>query len=127
MISFTSSGSFKHMESFLKKSSRRDNDILQIMHSCGQRGVAALSAATPVDSGRAKASWSYRVTQKGSVYRLAWYNSDTENGFPVVIMLQYGYGTGTGGFVEGRDYINPAIRPVFNELDHRIWKAVTSS
>lgn len=86
-----------------------------------------MSAATPVDSGRAKASWTYKVRQRGSVYSLAWYNSDNENGFPVVIMLQYGYGTGTGGFVEGRDYINPAIRPIFDELDRRIWEAVKSS
>jgi hypothetical protein len=125
MISFTSSGSFKKMESFLGRSSKVD--ILGIMNSCGQRGVIALSSATPVDSGKAKSSWSYKATRRGSVYSLAWYNSDTENGFPVVIMLQYGYGTGTGGFVEGRDYINPAIRPIFDDLSHKIWKAVTSS
>lgn len=125
MISFNIRGSFKNMESFLKKSSKVD--ILKIMDSCGQRGVVALSSATPVDSGRAKSSWSYKATKKGNIYSLAWYNSDNENGFPVVIMLQYGYGTGTGGFVEGRDYINPAIRPIFDDLSHKIWRAVTSS
>lgn len=125
MISFTVSGSFNKMESFLKNSTKVD--ILQIMNSCGKEGVAALAEATPVDSGLAKSSWSYKAFRKGSVYTVAWYNSDTENGFPVVIMLQYGYGTGTGGFVEGRDFINPAIRPIFDKIAERIWKAVISS
>lgn len=125
MISVVSSGSFKNTEAFLKSMARLD--ILRILESCGQEGVTALSLATPVDSGLAASSWSYKVGGRNGKYTIAWYNSDVENGFPVAIMLQYGYGTGTGGFVQGEDYINPAMKPIFTKIANKAWKAVTSA
>jgi hypothetical protein len=112
------------MESFLKNALKVD--VRAIMDSCGKRGVDALSSATPLESGRASQSWGYETSAKNGVYSIVWTNTDVENGFPVVIMLQYGYGTGTGGYVEGVDFINPAIKPIFNEIADKVWRAVIS-
>lgn len=125
MISFEVNGSSQKLEKFLTTVSSMD--ILFIMSACGQEGVNALALATPIESQLAAHSWSYLASRKGGVYELTWMNSDVENGFPVAIMLQYGYGTGTGGFVAGRDYINPAVRPVFDKIADKVWKAVTSA
>ena len=125
MISAESKGSFKNTEAFLHKVSKID--ILKILRSYGQKGVNALASATPVESGLAASSWGFEVSGAGGKYTITWTNSDVENGFPVVIMLQYGYGTGTGGYVQGRDYINPAIRPIFDSIANEVWKAVTSA
>lgn len=125
MISAVSSGSFKNMESFLKTMTKLD--ISSILERNAQLGVDALSNVTPVESGLTAASWSYEVITKGKQYSITWTNSDVENGFSVAIMLQYGYGTGTGGYVRGRDYINPAIRPIFDKIADEVWKAVTSA
>ena len=125
MITFTVSGDFSNMENFLKRMSKID--ILGIMDSCGREGVAALSSATPVDTGLAAGDWDYDVNERNGVYSIYWTNSDIESDFPVAIMLQYGYGTGTGGYVQGRDYINPAIAPVFDDIANKVWKAVTSA
>lgn len=124
-IEFEVSGSFSKTEAFLKSVSKLD--IMSILRSYGRQGVQALSAATPTDTGRAAYSWDYLVESSGGVYTITWTNSDIENGFPVAIMLQYGYGTGTGGYVHGRDYINPAIRPVFDQIAASVWKVVTSA
>lgn len=118
-------GSFKNTESFLKSMTKLD--IPGILASCGQEGVNALEHATPIDSGLAAHSWTYEVTNSGGSYSIAWMNTDVENGFRVVIMLQYGHGTGTGGWVAGRDFINPAIKPVFDKIANKVWKAVTSA
>ena len=125
MLSISTSGSFKNTEKFLQAAKRLN--VLSIMNSCGQEGVTALSLATPVDSGLTASSWSYKVGGRNGKYTIAWYNSDVENGFPVAIMLQYGYATGTGGYVQGEDYINPAIKPVFDRIAEKVWKAVTSA
>lgn len=125
MISADVSGSFKNTEDFLKKMSKMD--ISGVLNSCGQLGVSALAKATPLETGRAQHSWSYKVSGSNGAYEIAWLNNDTENGFQVVIMLQYGYGTGTGGYVQGRDFINPAMRPVFDTIADKVWKAVTSA
>lgn len=124
MISVTTSGSFKNTESFLRNAPKAN--VRSILESCGQEGVRALSAATRKDSGRAAASWYYTVTQTRSGWTLTWSNSDVESGFPVAIMLQYGYATGTGGYVQGTDYINPALKPIFDKISDKAWKAVTS-
>lgn len=123
-FSIKSRGSFDRTEAFLKKLSKLD--VRSVLEAEGQKGVKALEAATPADSGLAANSWSYEVSQNGSKWTVTWHNSDIENGFPVAIMLQYGYGTGTGGYVHGRDYINPALRPIFDEISQTVWKAVTS-
>jgi hypothetical protein len=125
MLSISSSGSLKNTQSFLEKASRAA--IMGVLQSSGKEGVAALSSATPRDSGRAASSWGFEVSKAGGVYTITWTNSDVENGFPVAIMLQYGHGTGTGGYISGRDFINPAMRPVFDRIADRVWKAVISA
>lgn len=125
MITFSVSGSFQNTQRFLESASKID--IKGILASCAQRGVAALASRTPEDTGRTAAAWGYEISASGGVYSITWTNSDIENGFPVAIMLQYGYGTGTGGYVQGRDYINPAIQPIFDMIADRVWKAVTSA
>lgn len=126
MISFQQEGSFKNIEGFLQRALMSDRKIMGVLHDCGKEGVAALSAATPVESGLAAHSWGYEVEKSKGGYTLWWTNSDIENGFPVVIMLQYGHATGNGGYVKGKDFINPAIRPVFDKIADRMWKAVIS-
>jgi len=124
MISFVVTGSFAVLESFLLKASQLK--IKNILEQYGRKGVAALASATPQETGLAATSWNYETSQNGGVYQISWTNTDIESGFPVAIMLQYGYGTGTGGYVQGRDYINPAIQPIFDEIADAVWKAVTS-
>lgn len=124
-ITFNVTGDSNSTETFLKRLQRVN--VLEIMDSCGQDGVAALSSATPTDTGLTAGSWSYDVQYSNGVYSISWTNTDVENDFPVAIMLQYGYATGTGGYVQGRDYINPAMRPVFDRIADRVWKAVTSA
>lgn len=125
MISFEVSGSTKRLESFLANVSKLN--ILSILKAYGMHGVSALSTHTPMDSGLAAFSWDYEVTANNGVYTISWLNHDVENGFQVAIMLQYGYGTGTGGYVRGRDYINPAMKPIFDKIANDVWKVVTSS
>lgn len=126
MISIRSRGSFNKVESFLRRM-RNNNRILDILHRYGLEGVSALSLATPENTGRVAHSWGYEVKQRGSVYSLIWTNSDVENGFPVAVMIQYGYGTGTGGYVQGIDYINPALRPIFEKIATEVWRVVTTA
>ena len=125
MIFATSSGSFAKTMAFL--TTMKSFDILAILHRNGKLGVNALASATPVRSGLAASSWGYEVEKRGSNYTITWTNTDIENGFPVAISLQYGYATGTGGFVQGEDYINPAIRPIFDKISAEMWKVVTSA
>jgi hypothetical protein len=125
VITANDSGSFKNLEKFLKAMQKLD--IKKLAEAQAKRGVAALRAHTPRESSLAAESWSYEIVQNGSNVIIRWLNSDVENGFPVAIALQYGYGTGTGGYVQGRDYINPAMRPVFDSIADDVWKAVTSA
>lgn len=124
--SFELSGSFSNLENFLAKMSK--GDIFKALELYGKEGVRALSSATPRDTGDTKNSWSYKVLKTRGSHSIVWLNdSTTEDGSPIVIMLQYGHGTGTGGYVQGRDFINPAIRPVFDSIAEKVWKAVTSA
>lgn len=125
MISLNVTGSFKNIEAFLQSMSKLN--ILGILNAGGQEGAAALARATPTDTGLASSSWDYTVSGGRGLYTITWTNSDIENGFPVAIMLQYGHGTGTGGYVQGRNFINPAIQPIFDKIADRVWKAVTSA
>lgn len=125
MITYTVSGSTDRLERYLRNVQRLN--IPAILASCGAEGVRALSSATPADTGLAANSWSYEVTSRNGMSEIVWTNSDVENGFPVVIMLQYGHGTGTGGYIRGEDFINPAMRPVFDRIAERVWKAVISA
>jgi len=91
-----------------------------------ERGVAALEAATPKDTGLTASSWSYEIENSGGKTTIYWLNSNkTDTGIPIAILLQYGHGTGTGGYVQGRDYINPAIQSVMDEIANDVWKKVT--
>lgn len=125
MITFSSSGSFKNTDAFLGRMSK--GDIFSQLDSAAKEGVNALSRATPRDSGETAAAWSYTVTKGGGSYKITWTNGHVVNGVPIAIILQYGHGTGTGGYVSGRDYINPAMRPIFDQIAEKAWKAVTSS
>ena len=92
----------------------------------GREGVAALASATPVDTGFTAKCWYYEIERKRNRVSITFYNSNIQNGIPIAIILQYGHGTGTGGWVEGRDYINPAIQPIFDKIAQNAWKEVTS-
>lgn len=112
-------------ENFLKKISRLE--LAKILTSQAQIGVRALAQYTPRDSGLSANSWSYEIIQNSRMITIGWKNSDVENGYPVALMIQYGHGTGTGGYVSGIDYINPAMRPVFDQIAETVWKAVISA
>lgn len=124
MISFTHKGDFSKLTTYFKKVSEASR-VNKVLERYGRDGVAALSSATPTETGLAASSWYYEIENGVGFARITFLNSDIENGFPVAIMLQYGHGTGTGGWVEGRDYINPAIQPVFDKIADAAWREVT--
>lgn len=125
MLEITSEGSFDKTESFLEKMERL-NLHAQLVRSATQ-GLAALRAATPVDEGTTAAAWGFEVYKDGEDYTIQWTNTNVNKGVTIAIILQYGHGTGTGGYVAGRDYINPAMRPVFDRIAEDVWKVVTSA
>lgn len=123
MISFRHKGDFKKSTRFLE--GIKESVHLGILDKYGREGVAALASATPVDSGKTANSWDYTIERtKGSV-TISFHNTNIQNGVPIAIILQYGHGTGTGGWVQGRDYINPAIKPIFDKIADSAWKEVT--
>lgn len=123
MISFRQQGDFSKLTSFLE----RAKEVVKIgdLDKYGREGVAALASATPVDSGLTANSWYYEIQHTNGTATITFNNSNIQNGVPIAIILQYGHGTGTGGWVQGRDYINPAIQPVFDEIAENAWKEVT--
>jgi hypothetical protein len=123
-IRLKSKGSFKKTYQFLNKAS--DLEIENVFQKYAQRGVNALAAATPYESGKTAASWDYRITTGNSGTKIEYINTNINKGVNIAIILQYGHGTGTGGYVEGRDYINPAIRPVFDDIVRDLWREVSS-
>ena len=122
-ISFRQKGDFKKLTSFLEKSKESIN--LGILDKYGKEGVAALASATPKDTGLTASSWYYTIENKNGVASVTFNNSNIQNGEKIAILIQYGHGTGTGGWVQGRDYINPVIQPLFDELANKAWKEVT--
>lgn len=123
MISIKSTGSFNNTERFLNRINR--GELFKSLHKYGQKGVDALSDATPIDSGLAASSWEYKIIRRRGTYTIQWSNTDVESGALVVILIQYGHGTGTGGYVRGRDFINPAIQPIFDEIANDVWMEVS--
>lgn len=125
MIGFRHSGDFNNLEKFLIKATRMDylNDLARY----GQEGVSALAAATPKDSGLTAASWNYEITRSSGYLSITWTNSNINKGVPIAVIIQYGHGTGWGGYVQGTDYINPALKPVFDRIADVLWKEVTNS
>lgn len=122
-ITFKQKGDFSKLNRYFERV--KEAARIGILDKYGREGVAALASATPVESGLAASSWGYEIKRNANSASIVFTNSDVENGFPVAIMLQYGHGTGTGGWVEGRDYINPAIQPVFDKIAEAAWKEVT--
>lgn len=125
MISFKQKGDFSKTEKFLKKSLGRD--YRSVLEKYARQGVVALSAATPVDTGLTASSWSYEIIQNESGISVEWHNSNINRGVNIALILQYGHGTRNGGYVVGRDYINPALRPIFDDMANAAWREVTSS
>lgn len=125
MITFVQKGDFRKTDTFFQK--MLEVARLSILDKYGKIGVDALSEATPQETGLASGSWYYEIEHNRDGATITWCNSDIENGFPVAVMLQYGHGTGTGGYVQGRDYINPAMQPVFDKIAEDAWKEVTSA
>lgn len=121
-VKITDSGNWQRTLDFLKK---MDGDMFATLSKFGAAGVAALSSATPVESGATAQAWSYKIVQRRGYYAIHWYNSHHEGESNIAILLQYGHGTGTGGYVQGRDYIMPAIRPIFDQIDAEMRKVVT--
>lgn len=123
-ITIRQKGDFKNLSSFLERS--KEKLSLGILDDYGKQGVAALQEMTPKDTGKTSQSWYYKITrsQDNRVVTLSFHNSNENKGVPIAIILQYGHATGNGGYVEGIDYINPALRPIFNEIANKAWEEV---
>lgn len=122
-VKFRHKGDFSKVTRYLKKSKGAVRRI--DFDKYGRAGVTALASATPVDSGETANSWTYEVKRSANTASITFYNSHVNQGVPIAIILQYGHGTGTGGYVQGRDYINPAVQPIFDQLADSAWKEVT--
>lgn len=123
MISFRQKGDFSKLSRYFERV--KEAAKIGVLDKYGQEGVAALASATPVDSGQTSNSWYYEIKRQNGSVSIVFNNSHVNKGVPIAIILQYGHGTGTGGWVQGRDYINPAIRPIFDRIAEDAWKEVT--
>lgn len=122
MIKFRQKGDFSKLTYYLKNADKRLMNA--DLDKYGREGVSALSSATPVDSGLTSQSWYYKIEKKKGTISITFYNSNIQNGVPIAVILQYGHGTRNGGWVQGRDYINPAIQPVFDRMAEHAWREV---
>ena len=125
MISFRQKGDFSKLTRFLERAKNLVH--LSDLDKFGREGVAALASATPVDTGKTAASWYYDIKINKESASITFNNSNIQNGVPIAIILQYGHGTKNGGWVEGRDYINPVIQPIFDKIAEEAWKEVTKA
>ena len=125
MISLRSKGNYTKTEKFLDK--MRHGDIYKSLEQYAKRGVDALASATPIDTGKTASMWNYEIHQTNGEYKIVWTNDNVNDGVNIAVILQYGHGTRNGGYVQGRDYINPAIRAVFDQIANSAWKEVTSA
>lgn len=123
MITIESQGEWTMTRNWFDRMTKLD--LALIMNQFGKEGVSALAAATPSKSGLTSKSWNYEVTRKGNNWKITWTNSNVNKGANIAVLIQYGHGTRNGGYVVGRDYINPAIRPVFDKIAQKAWKEVT--
>ncbi len=123
MITFRHKGDFSKLNGFLEKA--KEVVHLGDLDRYGREGVAALASATPVDTGATANSWNYEIVNKKGVIQLTFNNNNIQNGVPIAIILQYGHGTRNGGWVQGRDYINPAVQPIFDRIANDMWREVT--
>ena len=122
MISFRQKGDFSKLTSFLERA--KETVYLGDLNKYGRQGVAALASATPIDSGETAESWYYEIENNKESATITFHTSNVQNGVPIAIILQYGHGTRNGGWVEGRDYINPAIQPIFDQIVDDAWREV---
>ena len=125
MIRIRSRGNFTRTNRFLRFLHNREH--LRVLEKYGERGVRALSASTPIESGKTASSWSYEIHYGIGSASIVWTNSNINDGVNIAVILQYGHGTGTGGYVVGRDYINPALRPVFDTIAENVWAEVVNA
>lgn len=125
-VNFTHKGNFNRLERFLAKAIKIKPVIRMILNKYGRKGVEALAAATPKESGKTAESWSYEIEENGNGASIVWKNSNVNDGRVIALLLQYGHGTGTGGYVQGTDYINPAVEGIFQQMADDAWKEVTS-
>ncbi len=123
-VTMTSSGNFNHIEEFFRKIKKRY--YLSKIEKYAKQGVDALASVTPVDTGLTASSWGYEIHESDTGIEIYWTNSNINDGVNIAVILQYGHGTGTGGYVQGRDYINPAIQPYFDQIAEAAWKEITS-
>ena len=123
MITITQKGSFNTIETYLRRLDKAN--LLRVLDKYGNMGVVALSNATPIDSGLTAESWDYSIVARPGYYSIRWHNYNVQSGIPIAILIQYGHGTRNGGYVQGRDYIMPAIRPIFDQIAAEAWKEVT--
>ena len=123
MITFRQKGDFSKLSRYLERV--KEAARIGVLDKYGREGVAALASATPVESGKTAGSWYYEIKRQNGVVALNFCNSNVNNGIPIAIILQYGHGTRNGGWVEGRDYINPAIQPIFDRIANDAWREVT--
>ena len=122
MISFRQKGDFSKLTKFLERA--KETVYLGDLNKYDRQGVAVLASATPIDSGETAESWYYEIENNKESATITFYNSNVQNGVPIAIILQYGHGTRNGGWVEGRDYINPAIQPIFDQIVDDAWREV---
>ena len=123
MISFRQKGDFSKTKRYFERVKAAAR--LSVLDKYGREGVAALASATPTETGKTASSWFYEISHDKGSATITFSNSNINKGVPIAIILQYGHGTGTGGWVEGRDYINPAIQPIFDKIANEAWKEVT--
>lgn len=123
MISFRQKGNFSKFTRFLEKA--KEAVHIGDLDKYGKEGVTALSSSTPVDTGLTANSWYYKITNKNGSITISFHNSNIQNGVPIAVILQYGHATGNGGWVQGRDYINPAIQPIFDKIAEEAWREVS--
>lgn len=124
VITFTHKGDFEKTTAFLNKI--RQRQYMQVLKKYAEKGVNALAAATPKDTGTTAASWSYEIRNSPGEAVISWSNSNVNKGVNIAVILQYGHGTKNGGYVRGIDYINPAMKPIFEEMVQNIWREVTA-
>lgn len=124
-LGYEVTGNFNRLDKFLARMKR--GELYRSLETLAQQGVVALASSTPIESGVTAASWDYDISITNSEVSIVWLNTNVNKGVPIAVILQYGHGTGTGGYVAGRDYINPAIKPIFQKIADDVWKQVQSS
>lgn len=125
MIRFKHVGDFSKSTNFFNRVKSRSY-LTRVLDKYGKIGVSQLAAATPIDTGETASSWGYEIDISGDSCSIVWTNSNVVDGAPIAILLQYGHATRFGGYVEGIDYINPALKPVFEQILEEVWEEVTT-